>query len=146
MIHFSTINEGNLTAFHRNHFIISITDLKDTSIFKDHDLNNENHISIETSRRLFPKATNITIANLVLTMLQMQIEAGKTHFLFVFNDDNKEESFDMVNGLVLIWELMPSSDEQQQYFDYLRTFAQEWTHLIVAEDKRKKEIGTQKEH
>jgi hypothetical protein len=146
MIHLSTIHESNLTTFHRNHFILTVSDLNDTSIFKDHDLTNDNHISIETCRRLFPNASKDTIANLLLTALQIKIGLGETHFLFVFNDDNKEESLDVVNGLVQVFELTPSSDEQKAYFDFLKTYALDWTHILIAEEQRLKKIGTTKQH
>lgn len=142
MIHLSTINEKNLTKFHRNHFILSVSDLKDTAIFEDHDLNNDNHITIETYRRLFPNASKATIASLLLTTLQLKIQEGKTHFLFVFNEDNKEASLDVVNGLVHILNLTPSSPEQESYFEFLRTYALDWTHVLLAEEKRLNKIGS----
>ncbi|WP_257207979.1 hypothetical protein [Bacillus cereus] len=135
-----------MTAFHRNHFILAVTDLKDTSIFKDHDFTNDNHISIETCRRLFPNASEKTVASLLLTALQMKIEQGETHFLFVFNDDNKEESLDVINGLVHIFELTPTSDEQKAYFDFLKTYAKNWTHILIAEEQRLNKIGSTKQH
>ncbi|AFQ30347.1 hypothetical protein P4493_10200 [Bacillus thuringiensis] len=146
MINLSTIHESNLTAFHRNHFILAVTDLKDTSIFKDDDFTNDNHISIETCRRLFPNASEKTVASLLLTALQMKIEQGETHFLFVFNDDNKEESLDVINGLVHIFELTPTSDEQEAYFDFLKTYEKNWTHILIAEEQRLNKIGSTKQH
>lgn len=146
MIYLSTIHEKNLTPFHRNHFILTVTDLNDTSIFKDHDFTNDNHISIETCRRLFPVTSKETIANLLLTTLQIKIGQGEAHFLFVFNDDNKEESLDVVNGLVQVFGLIPSSDEQKAYFDFLKTYALDWTHILIAEDQRLGKIGTTKQH
>lgn len=136
MLHFSTIHESKLTKFNRNHFILTVTDLNDTSIFKDHDSTNDNHFSIETCRRIFPNATKETIANLLLTTLQIKIEQGETHFLFVFNDENKAESLDVVNGLVHVLELTQSSPEQKAYFDFLKTYALEWTHILIAEESR----------
>jgi len=142
LIHLSTINEEKLTSFNRNHFILSVTDLKDTAIFKDHDLNNDNHISIETCRRLFPNASKQTIANLLLTTLQIKIQQGETHFLFVFNEGNKAESLDVVNGLVQVFDLTPSTPEQEAYFSFLKAYAFEWTHILIAEEERLNKISS----
>lgn len=146
MIHLSTIHEKMLTSFHRNHFILTVSDLENTSIFKDHDLTNDNHLSLETCQRVFPSASKRTVANLLLTTMQIKVEQGQNHFLFAFNDQNKEESLDVVNGLVQILGLTPSSDEQQAYFDYLKTCAFEWTHLLIAEEENMKRLGTQPKH
>ncbi|MEC3030059.1 hypothetical protein P9Z86_08740, partial [Bacillus thuringiensis] len=78
--------------------------------------------------------------------LQMKIEQGETHFLFVFNDDNKEESLDVINGLVHIFELTPTSDEQEAYFDFLKTYEKNWTHILIAEEQRLNKIGSTKQH
>ncbi|MFE7817887.1 hypothetical protein ACFU1R_06795 [Priestia megaterium] len=142
MIHLSTINEEKLTSFNPNHFILSVTDLKNTAPFKNHDLNNDNHISIETCRRLFPSSSNQTIASLMLTTLQIKIQQGKTHFLFVFNEKNKAESFDVVNGLIRVFNLTPSTPEQEAYFSFFKAYAFEWTHILIAEDKRLNKISS----
>lgn len=138
MIALSTIHESKLTKFHRNHIIFSVSDLPDTSIFKGKDLDNEQHISIEECRRLFPKANNQAIASLLFTYLHLKIAEGERNFLFVFNDENREVSFDVINGLVQILDLEPSTEEQEQYFAYLRTYALEWTHLLLAEKAQDK--------
>lgn len=142
MIHLSTINETNLTTFHRNHFILSVTDLKDTSVFKDHDFNNENHISIETCKRIFPEATKTTIANLILTTIQIKIGQGQTNLLFVFNEENEAESFDVVNGLTQIFNLKPSNSEQNTYFEILKGYAGDWTQSLLIEEERFNKIGS----
>lgn len=140
MIALSTIHESKLTKFHRNHTIISVSDLPDTSIFKDGDLDNEKHISIEECRRLFPKASNKAIAGLLHTYLQLKLADGERNFLVVFNDENREVSFDIINGLVQVMNLEPATEEQEKYFAYLRTFALEWTHLLIAEEATKPKI------
>lgn len=145
MIYLSTIHEAHLTMFHRNHFIVSTTDLKDLSIFKDNDPDNDNHISIETCRRLFPNASKSTIAGILLTSLQLKIQQGTNQFLLVFNNDNKIESFDLLNGLVQIFDLVPNSPEQKEYFDYIQTYAFDWTHILIAEEERLNKIGSLKQ-
>lgn len=141
MINLSTIHESKLTKFHRNHYIITVTDLKDTSIFKKHDPDCEKHFSLETCIRLFPNASKKTIASLLLTSMRVQVLDGQSNFLFVFNDENREVSFDIVNGLVHVLRLEASNEEQEKYFEYLRTFALEWTHYLIEEEARQPKMG-----
>ncbi|BCT30374.1 hypothetical protein [Bacillus velezensis] len=132
MLHLASIHEKNLTMFHRNHFILSISDLEESDIFNDHD----NHISIETCRRLFPNASMSTLASLIISSIQIKIGEGVENFLLVFNEDNKVESLDFLNGLIYVFDLTPSSREQEAFYDFLRSYAQDWTHKLIAEEKR----------
>lgn len=143
MIALSTIHESHLTKFHRNHFILTVSDLKDLSIFKDFDLDNENHFSLETAREVFPNASNETLAGLLLTTIKLKLQEGERNFLFVFNDENKTESLDIVNGLIHVFNLVAANEQQAKQFEYLKTFALEWTHLLIAEEDRKPKITFQ---
>ncbi|WP_263117519.1 hypothetical protein [Bacillus subtilis] len=136
MLHLASIHEKNLTMFHRNHFILSISDLEESDIFNDHDLDDDNHISIETCRRLFPNASMSTLASLIISSIQIKIGEGVENFLLVFNEDNKVESLDLLNGLIYVFDLTPSSREQEAFYDFLRSYAQDWTHKLIAEEKR----------
>lgn len=140
----STIHHENLTNFHRNHFIITVTDLKDTEQLKTSLLNDENYISIETCRRLFPNASKESIAGLLLTTLQMKISQQKTDFLFVFNDEDKCEAMDILNGLVHVLGLTPKQEQQEKYFEMIKAYGVDWTHILIEQEQRLKKIHTNK--
>ncbi|UOE58168.1 hypothetical protein [Cytobacillus oceanisediminis] len=133
MLQLSTIHENNLTKFHRNHFILSVKDLKDASIFKGEDIQNDNHFTIQSFKRLFPNATKDTTAAIITMTIKIKLGQGTENFLFAFNDQTKNETLDIVNGLVWVFDFKSGNAEQEGFFRYLETHAGEWTQLLLAD-------------
>lgn len=136
MITLSTIHERKLTRFHRNHYIICVSNLQNTSSLEGDDLQNEKHFSIEMCNDLYPNASMETKAGILLTSIQRKIQEGVQNFLLVFNDDTKYETIDLLNAFVLVLQLEPSNEEEKNKYDLLRAYAGEWTHAILRTEEK----------
>ncbi|WP_462405909.1 hypothetical protein [Gracilibacillus sp. Marseille-QA3620] len=130
MINFATIHEDKLTRFQRNHYIISISDLHNKSSIGHEDIHNEEHITIETIKKIFPHASTETVAGLLLLSIKLKIIEGETQFLLTFTDETKPESLDLLNGLIIAFQLEATTEDQQRNFEILRTYAGKWTKAI----------------
>lgn len=140
LITLSTIHEKKLTRFHRNNYIICISNLTNKSSLEGDDLQNEKHFSIETCNSLYPKASMETKAGIFLTSIQRKIQEGEHNFLLVYNDDTKHEAMDILNALVLVLELEPTNEEQKMKYESLRAFANAWTHAILRAEQKYNKI------
>lgn len=140
MITFSSIHEKNLTRFHRNHYIICVSNLKNRSPLEGDDLENEKHFSIETCNSLYPNASIETKAGILLTSIQRKIQEGERSFLLVFNEDTKHEAIDLLNAFVLIMGLKPADEEQKARCKSLRLYTSEWTHAILKVEQKYNKI------
>ena len=140
MITLSTVHEKNLTRFHRNNYIICVSNLVNTSSLESEDLQSEEHFSIETCDRLYPNASIETKAGILLTLVQRKIQEGQESFLLVFNDGTKYETMDILNAFVLVLGLEPTNEEEKLKYDSLRAFANEWTHAILSVEQKYNKI------
>ena len=58
------------------------------------------------------------------------------NFLLTFTDETKQESMDLLNGLLQVFQLEPTTKEQQEIFEILQKNAGQWTEAICqAEEK-----------
>jgi len=146
MINLSTIHEKNLSKFHRNNYIISVTELLNRSALEDGDEQCERHISIETCKKLYPRASVDTIAGLLLINLQLKIQEGERNFLLCFNDENRIESMDLLNGLVGVLRLEARTEEQKMIFESIKGYANEWTHALFRAENKYNNIGSALKH
>ncbi len=140
MISLATIHEDKITRFQRNHYIISISDLKNKSSIGHEDLQNEEHMTIEAVKRMYPRVTTEGIAGVLLTALQLKIQRGERRFLLSFTDETKRESLDLLNGLVIVFQLEAITEEQKRTFKALRTHAGEWTEAICRVEEKHQKI------
>lgn len=131
MIHLSTIHEDRLTPFHRNHFILMVDNLQDMSVFRRNGDQNQQRISIQEYRDTYPRASKETLANLFLTHLQITLSQGNTDYLLVYNDANKQETFDLANVLLQLFDIRPTTSEEERIVDAIRSYAAEWTYLLL---------------
>lgn len=141
MIHLSTIHEDRLTPFHRNHFILMVDNLPDMSVFRKNGDENQRCISIQEYRKTYPRASKETIANLFLTHLQITLSQGNTDYLLVYNDKNKKETFDLANVLLQLFEIRPTSSEEERIVDAIRAYGAEWTYLLLTAESTLPRIG-----
>lgn len=130
MINLATIHEDKLTRFQRGHYIISISDLHNKSSIGHEDLQNEEHLTIETIKKIFPYASTETVAGLLLLSIKLKIIEGKKRFLLTFTDETKHESLDLLNGLIIAFQLEATTEDQQRNFEIVRTYAGKWTKAI----------------
>lgn len=135
MLSLSTIHHKYLTNFHsQNHYLLTVSDLTDTEQFSHRFLSDDNYFSIETCRRLFPSANKNTIARLLLTAIRIQISQGRNRFLLVFNDNDRYESMDLLNGLIYALNLTTDDEEQRAIWDSIKPYGLDWVHIFIAEE------------
>lgn len=136
MISLATIHEDKITRFQRNHYIISISDLKNKSSIGREDLQNEEHIIIETVKKMYPCASMETVAGILLTSIQLKLQFGERRFLLSFTDETKRESMDLLNGLFMVLQLEATTEEQQKTFEALRPYAGKWTEALCRVEEK----------
>lgn len=135
MISLATMHEDNITRFQRKHYIISISELQNKSSIGHEDIQSNEHISVETVRKIYPSITTEAIARLLLVTIQMKLKEGQRRFLLTFTDETKRESLDLLNGLVNVLQIEPSTEEQRKNFESLHMYAGEWTEEICRAEK-----------
>lgn len=141
MYQLSSIHESQLTPFHRSQFIITMDDLQNTHIFRDPKYSAGRYFSVQMNREFFPKASPETIANLLLTTLQIKFQRGETNFLVVYNDGNENESMDILNGLLHVFGFIAPSRELSPQYKQLSAYAGNWTRLLIEEEEAMSRIG-----
>lgn len=127
MISLTAIHEEKITRFQRNQYIISVSDLKNKSSIGHEDFQNENHITIETIKRLYPQASIETVARILLISIQTKLQNGEKRFLLSFTDETECESMDLLNGLFMVLQLETTTEEHQKNVEVLHTYANKWT-------------------
>lgn len=90
--------EGELTRFHRNCFLISISPL-DITPFQDDRGEFYNYFSVEQFQVIYPEATPETILDVVATCVQLKMEKGQRHFLVVYNQQTSEQALQLLSDL-----------------------------------------------
>src|SRR5699024_7284492 len=125
----TVIDTDDLTMFHRNHYIISISDIKNDMIFKKGDLQNNNHITLATVKKLFHNISRKRTIKLILTTIRMKMNEGVSDFIFVINDDDVKESLDLANAILSIFDFYLK--ENKYKLKQIREFKDEWTRLAT---------------
>ena len=133
MISLNALHEKQITRFQRNQYIISVSDLKNTSSIGHRDLQNEHHISIETIKKQYPNASLESVARILLISIKTKIKNGETRFLFSFTDETERESMDLLYGLFSVLQLEATTKEQQKK---LEAYADLWTDLLCRLEKK----------
>lgn len=123
------MDTDDLTVFHRNHYIISISDFKNEMIFKKGDLQNNNHITLKTIQKLFPNISDKKMLKLIMTSIQMKVNEGINDFIFAANDDNTKESLDLVNAILLIFNF--HLKENKYKLNQIKRHKGKWTRLAT---------------
>ncbi len=136
MISLAAAHENEITRFQRNHYIISILELQNKSSF-GHDTHPfKADFSTEAVMTMYPTITIESLARLLLVSIRMKIQEGQMNFLLTFTDETKQESMDLLNGLLQVFQLEPTTKEQQEIFEILQKNAGQWTEAICqAEEK-----------
>ena len=127
MISLNVLHVKQITRFQRNEYIISFSDLKNKSSIGHKDLQNEQHISIETIKKQYPNASLESVARILLLSIKTKIKNGETRFLFSFTDETECESMDLLNGLFSVLQLEATTEEHQKK---LEAYADLWTDLL----------------
>ena len=136
MISLAAAHEAEITRFHRNHYIISISELQNkSSIGYDNHSFNAN-FSIEAVMTMYPSITIESLARLLLVSIRMKIQEGQMNYLLTYTDETKQESMDLLNGLVHVFQLEPTTKELRDIFEILQIHAGQWTEAMCqAEEK-----------
>lgn len=142
MIHLSTIHEKRLTPFHRRYFILSVDELENMGVFGQFGLSQPGGISIQKYRQAFPKATDLTIANLLLSNLHVTLQQGIRDYLLVYSDSTKAETLDLANALMELFALTASTKEEQDVINQIKTFSNKWTYLMLSAEEEMPRVRT----
>lgn len=101
----SIISEEDLTLFHKNYFVLSLSDVDISAVHSGSDNNGKLFFSFDALKNRFPNVSDFATIKILVSALDIKSAEGKKDFLLVYKDNNKEESMDLALGLSELFNL-----------------------------------------